>query len=73
MRTTVDLPDAVFRQLKARAALEGCSLKELVLRMVERELSSNAKKRRVRLPLIEAKQGRTLALTNQEINDILYP
>jgi hypothetical protein len=48
-------------------------LKELVLRMVERELSSNAKKRRVRLPLIEAKQPRTLGLTNQEINDILYP
>ena len=34
MRTTLDLPDAVFRQLKARAALEGLSLKELLARFV---------------------------------------
>jgi hypothetical protein len=34
MRTTLDLPDAVFRQLKARAALEGVSLKELLGRFV---------------------------------------
>lgn len=38
MRTTVDLPDALLRQLKARAALEGISLKQLVLTLVERGL-----------------------------------
>lgn len=32
MRTTVDLPDELFRQAKAHAALEGQSLKDLVTR-----------------------------------------
>ena len=31
MRTTIDIPDALFREIKAQAALEGRSLKELVL------------------------------------------
>jgi hypothetical protein len=34
MRTTLDLPDPVFRKLKARAALEGLSLKDLIARYV---------------------------------------
>ena len=31
MGTTVDLPEGLLRQLKAQAALEGTSLKQLVL------------------------------------------
>ena len=38
MRTTVNLPEALLRQLKAQAALEGTSLKQLVLALVERGL-----------------------------------
>lgn len=34
MRTTLDLPDALFRRLKARAALEGHSMKDLIERYV---------------------------------------
>jgi len=34
VRTTLDLPDDVFRKLKARAALEGLSLKDLITRYV---------------------------------------
>lgn len=30
MRTTVDLPDDLFRRAKAQAALRGCKLKDLV-------------------------------------------
>lgn len=36
MRTTLDLPDPLLRQLKARAALEGTSLKTLLRSVVER-------------------------------------
>jgi hypothetical protein len=32
MRTTIEIPDALFREAKARAALDGRSLKELVLK-----------------------------------------
>ena len=38
MRTTLDLPDQLLRQLKAQAALEGTTLKQLVLTLVERGL-----------------------------------
>lgn len=38
MRTTLDLPDELMRHLKARAALEGRSLRDLVLQLVERGL-----------------------------------
>lgn len=42
MRTTLDLPDAVFRQLKSRAALEGVSLKDLIARLVTTGLRASA-------------------------------
>jgi hypothetical protein len=31
MRTTIDIPDPIFRELKLRAASEGRSVKEIVL------------------------------------------
>lgn len=40
MRTTFDLPDELMRHLKARAALEGRSLRDLVLELVERGLKA---------------------------------
>jgi hypothetical protein len=38
MRTTVELPDPLFRELKARAAFEGRSLKSLMQELLERGL-----------------------------------
>ncbi|OIN92893.1 MAG: hypothetical protein AUJ20_06045 [Comamonadaceae bacterium CG1_02_60_18] len=38
MKTSLDFPDPLFRQLKAHAALQGSSLKNLVLNFVERGL-----------------------------------
>ena len=40
MRTTLDLPDDTFRQLKAQAALRGMKLKELVTQLIERGLAA---------------------------------
>jgi plasmid stability protein len=42
MRTSLDLPDPLFRHLKARAALEGRSLRELVVLLLERGLTAPA-------------------------------
>ena len=42
MRTTLDLPDALLRQLKAKAALEGTTLKALMRSLVERGLRAPA-------------------------------
>jgi hypothetical protein len=79
MRTTIDLPDDLFRQAKAKAALSGMKLKDLITRFVEQGLSQGgpsptAPSRRVRseLPVARAATGRKLPdLTNAEINRIL--
>ncbi len=40
MRTTIDLPDPLFRTLKIRAAREGVSLKTLLGRTIEAGLQA---------------------------------
>ncbi len=42
MRTTLDIPDDLFRRLKARAALEGLKLKDLLERYVAWGLRQSA-------------------------------
>jgi hypothetical protein len=76
MRTTVDIPDPLYRRLKSAAALRGCSVKELVLRGVQTELkagSGSSRKKAVRLPIIDSKNPGWLELTNERINEILFP
>jgi len=73
MRTTVDIPDPVYRRLKSRAASEGSSAKELILRGVKRVLKEGPRKsrRRVRLPILRSKQPGTLELDNEKIFEII--
>ena len=40
MRTTIDLPDALYRQIKAQAALEGRPVKSLVHTLLQRALAA---------------------------------
>lgn len=40
MRTTLDLPDDLFRRLKAHAALRGKTLREVFLDLTQRELTA---------------------------------
>jgi hypothetical protein len=63
MRTTVDLPDPLFRRTKAVAALRGSSLKDLIIHAIEREVANPApaaRRKRVELPLIKSWKGRRL-------------
>ena len=72
----MDIPDPTYRQLKARAALRGCSVKELILRGVEAELSDEEREKpkgRVALPLIKSKRPGWLRLSNKTIHEILLP
>lgn len=78
MRTTIDLPDELFRQAKARAALDGLKLKDLITRYVEQGLRAPApdepplRRRRSELPVARPATGRTLpSLTNADIQHIL--
>jgi len=73
MRTTVDIPDSLYRDLKSKAASEGRSVKELILRGVEIELQLKPTRRRrpVSLPLVRSKQPGTVALDNAKIFEII--
>lgn len=73
MRTTVDIPDAMYRRLKARAAVEGRSTKALILRGVEQVLREDAAspRRRVTLPLVKSKRRGTLRIDNARIYEII--
>lgn len=73
MRTTVDIPDALYRELKSKAAREKRSVKELILRSVEVELRVRLKKRsrRVSLPVVSSKQPGTLEIDNAKIFELI--
>ena len=72
MRTTVDIPDSTYRELKAKAARRGCSVKDLILRSVQNELRSRSRRKgRIKLPILESKEPGTLRLTNEMIYEII--
>ena len=73
MRTTVDIPDALYRKLKAKAASQGRSVKELILLGVEQHLDEKRRprKRRVTLPIIPSKRPGSLDLDNAKIYEII--
>jgi plasmid stability protein len=75
MRTTVDIPDGMYRQLKSRAAREGSSTRALILRGVKAVLKTERPKAgvRVSLPIVRSKRPGTVAIDNARIYDIAFP
>jgi hypothetical protein len=77
MRTTVDLPDDLFRRTKALAAMRGDSFKDLVVRAIETEIAGRNPSaggpaaRRARLPLVRLRSGRKLDLSGFDFDDLL--
>jgi hypothetical protein len=71
MRTTVDMPDALMRAAKARAADRGESLKDLVNRALAHELGlpsvPKRKTGRVTLPLVARDAAPAVHVTNDDI------
>ena len=72
MRTTIDLPDPLFRELKAVAARRGTSLKAVIRTAVEEEIRKTEDKagKRLRFPLLSSREPGSLKLTNAEIDDL---
>jgi hypothetical protein len=71
MRTTVDLPDALFKRVKSEAALRGMRLKEFIAQSLEKSLAGqrdDLKSRRVRLPLIRSSGGHPINLTREQVD-----
>jgi len=75
MRTTVDIPDGMYRQLKSRAVREGSSTRTLILRGVKEVLKAGRRKAGapVSLPIVRSKRPGTVDLRNAAIYDIVFP
>jgi hypothetical protein len=78
MRTTLDLPDPLFRELKARAARQGVKMKELLATFIENGLrggkGAGSQPSPVRSPLPVARRATGLpipALDNSQLSAIL--
>ena len=74
MRTTIDIPDETYRELKIKAAREGKPLRDIVLQGIERELrpgEAQPTRKKFQVPIIPSTQPGTLHITNEEIDDIL--
>ena len=72
MRTTMDIPDEIYRRLKVKAALDGESVRQIALRGIQRELAGTEEKpvRKLQLPLIRSSRPGTLELTNEQIDEL---
>jgi len=73
VRTSVDIPVLLYRQLQEAARRQGCSARSLILRSIEREIREEgaAPRTRIKVPLVPGK-GEPIRLTNEEIYDILF-
>jgi hypothetical protein len=78
MRTTIDLPDPLFREAKTRAVQSGVKFKDLVAQYIEAGLRGRAagldclNKEQVPLPVFRKESGSVIpARSNAELFEIL--
>ena len=72
MRTTIDIPDVLYRRLRARAAKDGKPAKALILMGVEQVLESRpAARKKIVVPVIRSKRPGSLVLDNARIYDVI--
>ncbi|UWZ86569.1 hypothetical protein [Occallatibacter riparius] len=72
MRTTIDIPDETYRELKVKAAREGKTFREIALRAIKRELEivGGEPAEKFEIPVIRSRNPGTLDLTNEQIDEL---
>ncbi len=72
MRTTIDIPDDIYRELKIKSAREGTTVRQILLRGIQHELEGAVENRvrKLELPLIRSSRPGTLNLTNEQIDEL---
>ena len=75
MRTTIDIPDPVFRQAKLRAASEGKTLREILLEVLEILLEGRnavaSQKNHERFPVIRSSNPGSLRLGEEGVYEYI--
>lgn len=76
MRTTIDLPDPLLREAKAVAALRDQSLKDVVVRALQRELRdgrgtpARRRSRSAAFPTLACKGDFVIQPTKEQLDDV---
>ncbi len=72
MKTTIEIPEPLFRQAKARAAMDGLTLRDLFVRGLQLAVQtpSSTTKQRAAFPLIRAAKSAP-PLTDEQIYTLL--
>jgi hypothetical protein len=74
MRTTIDIPDEKYKNLKRMAVEREVTVRKLMmdaLDLLEKQPPVVRPKKRIELPLIHSERPAAINLTNDEIYDIL--
>lgn len=78
MKTTLDLPEELVREMKIRAAKEGRKLREVATEIIQKGLASpermnkTGKGRRVKFPILKCESPAIRQFTPEELDEILY-
>jgi len=72
MRTTIDIPDPLFRELKMVAASQGETLRSFLLRAARKELAGPSQRKglKAHLPLVQSREP-SYDLSPERMNEIL--
>jgi hypothetical protein len=78
MRTSVEIPDSIYREMKLRAASEGTTIKAIILdgvvgrlRKAQAEANESAEAIRPKLPVIESKVPGSLKLGEEGVYEYI--
>ena len=75
MRTTVDLPETIYREMKVRAATEGITIREIILEGVALRLRSTgavaSTQVRPRFPVIDSRKPGSLKLGEEGVYEYI--
>ena len=75
MRTTIELPDSVYRKAENVARTQGVTIEEFIVLAFERELKAEpdapSHSKRVTLPLVPSKEPGTMDLKDFNFDDLL--
>jgi hypothetical protein len=74
MRTTIDLPDELYKSVRTIAIEDDTTLRQMVLdglTLVLEKRASRAPRKRLKLPLIQSARPGTLDIDNEKIYEII--
>lgn len=72
MRTTIDIPDAVYREIKIRAATEGRTVRDIVLEAVAMRVGNDSPpSKRLKLPFLHSMRTDKLDIDSEKIYEII--